>query len=733
MTTRRDFLSCLVAAPLLTVATIAPRAGADAGPGWRQAPPVPEFLDLGDILMLAGAPTSGLLAVITVDADGRVTLQLPRAEVGQGIVTVGAQLVAEELELPVQRVAVELAPARPELLFNQMTGSSNSVRSLYDPVRWSAATVRARLLAAAGARLGIGAGELRTAEGFVAAADGRRLSYGELSRAAADPALAAVVAAPKPRSRHRIIGRPQRRPDARAIVTGRHEYTMDLRIPDALPVVVARPPTIRGTVLAVDLAAIRAMPGVIDAALIETGVAICARTFGDAIAARHAARVAWNPGPVDGESDDTIRATLRKTIAPFVIPRLQDIAPGASTVELDFDFGFVPHAPLESNCAVADVRADRAEVWAPMQTPIVAAHTIAGHLGLPPNAVRATVVPAGGSFGRRLFFDAPLEAVQASRALRRPVRLMWTRVDDMRHGRARPASHHRVRANIAGGRVVGYEHRVAAVETDFRHGLGECLTAMVAQVPMIGNLSFAETVFLTSVVCPYDLGVVTYGLTEAPVRMHTGSWRSVYSANTRVCEEIAVDEIARLLGQDRLAYRKRTAKSDRARRVLAEVERMSGWGRELGPGVALGVSLHTEHRSVIACVVELDATGEAPRVTKAYFAVDVGLAVNPLGLEAQIMSGLTDAISTVLTAGLHIERGLPLEGSYSHFHFARMRDTPRVFEVSILDSGDRPGGAGELAVPVAAGAVATALIQATGQPVHRFPAKSEIDFEPFPR
>ncbi|WP_245721410.1 molybdopterin cofactor-binding domain-containing protein [Nocardia crassostreae] len=517
------------------------------------------------------------------------------------------------------------------------------------------------------------------------------------------------------------------------MVTGRHEYTMDLRIPDALPVVVVRPPTIKGTVLSVDLAAVRAMPGVVDAALIDTGIAICARTFGDAIAARHATRAAWNPGTVDGESDETIRATLRKTVAPFLIPRLDEVVPGSATVELDFDFAFVPHAPLEPNCAVADVRADRADVWAPMQTPIVAAAAIAAELGLLPDAVRAHVVAAGGSFGRRLFYDAPLEAAQASRALRRPVRLLWPRVDDMRHGRARPASHHRVRANIAGGRVVGYEHRVAAVETDFRHGLGDCLTAMAARIPVIGNLSFAETVFLTSVVCPYEMGAVTYGLTEAPLRMHTGSWRSVYSANTRVAEEIAVDEIARILGEDRLAYRLHTAKSKRARRVLTEVGRMSGWGRTTEPGVALGVSLHTEHRSVIACVVELDATGAAPRVTKAYFAVDVGLAVNPLGLEAQLMGGLTDAISTVLTAGLHIDRGLPLEGSYSHSHFARMRDTPRVFEVSILDSGDRPGGAGELAVPVAAGAVATALSHATGERAQRFPARSEIDFEPFPR
>lgn len=726
---RRGFLAAVVSAPLLTVAAV--RTGAARV---CAAPPLPEFVELGDLLALAAAPTNALLAVITVGADGRVTLQLPRAEVGQGITTVGAQLVAEELDLPIERITVELAPARPELLFNQLTGSSNSVRALYDPVRWSAATVRARLVAAASARLGADPAALRTAQGWVLGPGERRLSYGELSAAAADPALFGVVAAPKPPAGHAVIGRPQPRIDARAIVTGRHEYAMDLRVPEALPVLMVRPPTINGTVQAADLARLRAVPGVVDAAVLPTGVAICARTFGQALAAKEAAQVRWRAGTADDQNDDTIRAALRNTALPLVIPRLQDFVPATTTLDLEFDFAFVAHAPMETNCAVADVRSGRAEIWAPLQSPIVAHAAIAAELLMSPTAVRVHVTPGGGSFGRRLFYDAALEAAQASRAFGRPVRLMWTRIDDMRHGRARPATFHRLRANIGGGRVLSYEQRIAAVETDFGHGMGEILTALATRVPYLGNMSFAQAVFQTSTTTPYEFGAVTYALNEAPLKMHTGSWRSVYSANTRLCEEVLADEIAYTVGEDPLEFRRRTVKSARARRVLDEVAHLSGWGRDTGARVALGVSVHEEFRSVIACVVELDATEpDEPRVTKAYFAVDVGLAVNPLGLEAQLLGGLTDAIATVLSAGLHIDRGLPLEGSFSQFRYARQRHSPRVFEVSILNSGGEPGGAGELAVPVAAGAIACALIRATGNPVRRFPFRSDVGSVIFPR
>ncbi|GLW05742.1 isoquinoline 1-oxidoreductase subunit beta [Microtetraspora sp. NBRC 13810] len=608
---RRRFLTLLVAAPTLTVvAGAAPVGAAVVVPSLPQPADV---MDLGEILILAGAPTAHLLLVLEIGEDGEARVELPRAEVGQGITTAVAMLVAEELDLPLSKVRVRVAGARSELLFNQLTGSSNSVRSLYGPVRATAAAARARLVAAAAARWDLPAGRLVVEDGAVVAPDGRTASYGSLTASAAKLSPLRLDAAPKPESEHRLVGTPASRLDARAMVTGRLRYTLDHDVEGAMPTMVRRPPSINGTVRSVgNEAAVRAMPGVLDLAVVPTGVAVMAETFGQAADAVAALDVAWRGGTVDDLSDAGIRARLRAAAPPFAVPPL------TGHVEAEFDFAFVSHAPLETNCAIADVRDDRAEIWAGLKSPVVARQAIAAELGLPERRVTVHVTQSGGSFGRRLFFDAALEAARISRAMGRPVKLMWSRVDDMRHGRARPATHHKVRATCALGQVLTYEHRVAAVETDLRHGLGEILTATAADLPVAGNLSFAQTVFLTTVKVPYHFGVVTELLNEVPLRMHTGSWRSVYSANTRGAEEIVVDELAKKLGRDPVAFRREFLKTARQRAVLDKVAAEGDWGRRMPDGFAQGVGFHEEYLSCTACLVEIDARDpKDPRVTRA--------------------------------------------------------------------------------------------------------------------
>jgi isoquinoline 1-oxidoreductase beta subunit len=728
---RRGFLTFLVTAPTLTVAT---RLGLDLGaPATAEAalpslPGVAEIVDLGDVLILAGLPTANML-VLEVAEDGTARLRLPRAEVGQGITTAASMLVAEELDLPVSGVRVTLSDARSELLFNQLTGGSNTIRSIYHPVRTAAAVARARLVAAAAAQWGLSPSQLSTRDGQVIAPDGRTASYGSLSAAAATASLTDLAAAPKPASEHKIIGTPTSRVDAHAMVTGAQRYTLDLDVPGAMPTVVRRPPTINGTVRSVDDTAAKAMPGVLAVAVVPTGVAVMAETFGQAMAAADALTVTWNGGTIDNLSDSDIRTKLRAAALPFVVPPLL-----TQYVDAQFDFAFVSHAPMETNSAIADVRADRAEIWAGLKSPITAKQTIAAAIGLPENKVTVHVTQGGGSFGRRLFFDAALEAAQISKAMKRPVKLMWTRADDTRHGRARAASHHKIRATFALGQVLTYEHRVASVETDFRHGLGEILTATAAHLPVAGTLGFAETVFLTTVKVPYNFGVVTELLTEVPLRMHTGSWRSVYSANTRGAEEIMVDEIARKLGKDPVAFRRASLKNARQRAVLDKVASAGQWGRAMPAGYAQGVGFHEEYKSCTACLVEIDARDpKAPRVTKAVIAVDVGRPINPRGLESQMLGGLTDAISTTLSAGLHIEKGLPLESSFSNFRYARQRNSPPKVEIHVMPANGEPGGAGELGVPAAVGAIANAYARATGIKPRSFPINFPVDFDPLPR
>ncbi|MFC7306514.1 molybdopterin cofactor-binding domain-containing protein [Streptomyces monticola] len=733
---RRTLLAYLVAAPTLTVAV---RVGADVSapaeaaaqtPARSPAQPagaLPELLpDLGEVLILAGLPTAHLLTLEIKD-DGSAHFGLPRAEVGQGLTTAVAMLIADELELPLDKVRVRLDDARPELLFNQLTGSSNSIRSLHRPIRTAAAAARLRLVATAARRWGVAAQDLTTRDGAVHAPDGRSAGYGELTVQAAAPRTAEAPEAPlKPAAEQRVVGRPTNRIDARAIVTGRQEYTLDLDVPGAKPAMVRRAPTVNGTVEKVlNADDVRAMPGVLDLVVVPTGVAVVAETFGQALAGKEALRVDWGPGTVDELSGDDIKAKLRKAVPGFLPPLLVE------EIKAEFDFAPVSHAPLETNCAVADVRSDRATIWTGAQSPIAARHAVAKAVGLPSSKVEFRVVQAGGSFGRRLFFDAALEAARISKGAGRPVRLMWSRIDDMRHGRMRPPTHHKLRVTYARGKPLSLQHRMASVETDVRHGIGDALTAGLTELP-VGNETFAQTMFRLSVHSPYDLGTTAQTLTELPLKMHTGSWRSVYSGTARAAEEMFLDEVAGRLGADPVEFRRTRLKNAAQRAVLDRA--VADWGRALPAGWAQGVGFHEEYKSRTACLVELDARDpKAPRVTRAVIAVDVGRAVNPRGIEAQMLGGLTDAISTALRAGLHFDKGLPLEGSYSQFHYARQKNSPTDVRIHVIESGGDPGGVGELGVPAAVAAIGNAYARATGTRPRSFPVNFDIDFEPFPR
>jgi isoquinoline 1-oxidoreductase beta subunit len=709
---RRHFLAYLIAAPSLTMAVrfVGTGTAADAAllPGG-----LPDAFDLTDALVLAASPTRHDLRIEITPAN-RVVMQLPRAEVGQGITTAIAMLLAEELDARLADVDMQLQDATPSNLFNQITGGSSSISILYDPVRTVAAAMRARLVTAAAQRWNVPADTLRTENTHVLAPDGRAATYGSLAADAATILLPAVDPAPKDPSEFGVIGTPTSRIDARDIVTGKAKYTLDLDVAGAKPTVVARPPTLGGTVASYDATAARALPGVRAVTDIPTGVAVVADTFHHALAARDALQVRWNPGPAVGQSDASIRAKLAAATPPFLPSLLVPVVDGT------FDFAFVNHAPLESMVAIADVQPGRAELWFPAKTPVAAQAAIAQTLGLPQNAVTCHVLRAGGSFGRRLFFDPAVEAAQISQRTGLPVKLLYTRADDMKHGRMRPVSHHKVRATLGLGAVRAYEHRVATAPLDARHGLGEALTAAGANVFPGG---FSQSLFHLSQNMPYEFGLETYLLNEIPLDVPTSSWRSVYSGTVAVADEIMVDEVAARLGRDPLAYRRAVASDARARAVLDTVAAAGQWGSAMSAGRAQGVGLHEEYKGFVAYVVEVDARSPLePKVTRATCAADVGRCVNPRGLEAQLQGVLTDAISAMFYAGNHIDDGAVRESSYSDFRWARMRHTPPRVDVHILPpSTGVPGGAGELGYPAAAAALANAYARATNTKPRRFP------------
>ncbi|MER5421018.1 molybdopterin cofactor-binding domain-containing protein [Streptosporangium roseum] len=734
---RRRFLGYVLAAPTLVAAAelVPPAPAADA----RLPPPeLTELLDLNDMMTAAALPTSGLISV-EVNPDGTVSFALPRVEVGQGITTSTAMLIAEELAVPLERVRVTLADARPELVFNQLTGGSNTTIATYTPIRVAAAIARLRLLAAAAAELGSEVTDLTLKAGMIIDRSGGGIDIGALAEKAASTETRQVSVELAPRGSFTVIGRPHNRVDALEAVTGRKKFTMDLDVPDAKPTMLCRPPTINGGVGSVaNLPEVRTMPGVTDVVVISTGVAVRAETFGQCVDAVRALKVSWKPGTAEGKSDESVLRELEAAELPL------GLRPPAPTVEGKFTFHFRSNSALEPNCAVADVRADRAEIWSALKSPIVAQRTIAAKLGLPPGRVTVHVTEGGGSFGRKLFFDAALEAAEVSQKIGKPVKLMWHRADDSRQGRTHPMATSRVRAAYVGGTVLSYKQRHTSVSTDLGHGLGEIITAMAARLP-VGDIGFSQTFFHLSQAMSYRFGAGSQLLSETDKGFNTGSMRNVYSPDVTCARELIVDQLAARMGKDPYRFRHDFLRDDRSRAVLAKVAEAGDWGRPMPAGTAQGIAFHAEYKAVSAALVEIDCrpgtvnrpirdgvTG--PRVVKAVFAVDVGLAVNPRGLEAQMMGCIMDGIALALTSSLHLSDGYFLEASWDNYFYTRQWNTPPELQIIIMPStSEEPGGAGELGVAASMAAVACAYGRATGTMPTSFPINhGTLSFTPKP-
>ncbi|HEV7205024.1 MAG TPA: molybdopterin cofactor-binding domain-containing protein [Jatrophihabitans sp.] len=729
---RRGFLSWAIAAPTLMVGTSLIGGLVDAQPaaadGVPSLPGPADLYDLGDLQDDAALPTSNLITIV-VNSDGTATFAIPRAEVGQGITTSTSMIISEELDLPISKITVTLADARPELLFNQLTGGSNTTRSTYTAIRTAAALARGRLLAAAAAQWNVDVSTLTTSAGVVKSSTGLTATYGALTVLAAATTTTQLPAALKPASQFTVIGKPTKRVDALAAVTGQKQFTGDLKIPNALPTMIARPPTINGTPKSVsNLATVTAMPGVTDVAMISTGVAVRARTFGQCIDALRALDIAWNAGTEDGKSDATVLAELKAAEIPLAVPAVPLLT---QTIEGSFTFNFRSNSPLETGIAIASWTPTGIEVWSPLKVPIVLQTDLAGKYGLGVDQVKVHVTTGGGSFGRHLFSDAAKEAVEASHAFGKPVKLMWSRTDDFRQGRTHPMATSRVRATYSLGNVLTYEQRHTSVSTDFTHGLGEILTAFSARLPM-GNYTFAQSIWELTQSVSYNYGVTTQLLNEVDMGFNTGSMRNIYSPDARTAQELITDQIAKAAGKDPYQFRKAFLKNARGVAVLDKVAQIGNWGRTMPAGTAQGIAVHNEYKGWCAALVEIDTrpatvgrtvtdayTG--PRVTKVVFAVDVGLVINPTGLEAQMQGGIMDGIAQALTSSLHLKDGYFLEGSWDNYFYTRQWNVPDVQVIIMPSTSEQPGGAGEFGVAATQAAVACAYGRATGVMPTTFP------------
>jgi isoquinoline 1-oxidoreductase beta subunit len=707
---RRGLLQFAAATPAATAAL-----GLAGTPTAAHALPLPltppdtvDSYDVADSITQTSAPTMPLVK-LSLGADGVYTFEMPRLEQGTGIATALAMMIAEEAGVPLAKVKVNSADAQQELMYNQITGGSSTIRSFapFIPALVTAARLKAGLPPQQGTP--------------------------------SDPA------------QFQVLGKRWGKLDALDIVTGRKKFTMDLDVPGAVPTMCRMPSQIRGTVVAVNnRAQVLAMPGVLAVEVIPRGgavvgippgVAVMAETFGQAWDACNALDITWGDGPLKGENDATIQSKLRAAIPPLLPAPLGTIA-----VDAEFTWRAATHCPLEVECAIVDAtKPDRAEIWAGLQTPIVAAQAVALELGLLPTQVTAHVIPSGGAFGRRLFWDPVQVAAQISKKTGLICKLMYHRGDDIRHTRLRPPQVHKVRATLLPptlllpGNVVSYQQSIGIVRLDARHGYGEIGTALGGSLPplvaqTVGNLGYEEFFFKTMVHSPYNFGASSKQLFPVALDMATVSYRSVHIQPARTVEEIVVDEIAAKLGKDPVAFRLEFLRLPRAKAVLQRVAGAAQWGKAMPAGFAQGVAVHMESRSFSACIVELDARDPANcKVTKVVLAIDVGRAINPSGVEQQAHGGIAEAISLVLKTGLTIQDGLPQETSYNQYTFAKMRDFPKDVQIIVMpDVGEAPAGMGEVAMSAPAGAIANAYARATGRKPRNFPLNAQVAFTPVP-
>jgi len=707
---RRSLLGYAASAPMVTAAV-----GLAVTPTKAEALPLPltppdtvDTYDVGDSIVQTSAPTMPLVH-LSIDSSGVYTMALPRLESGTGVATALAMMIAEEAGVPLSMVRVTSADAQPELVYNQITGGSCTVRA-FEPL------LPAMVLAA-------------------------RLKAG----------LPPQSGRPTDPSQYKVLGKRYGKLDARDIVTGKKKFTLDQNVPGAVPTMCRMPSQIRGTVVSVNnRAAVLAMPGVIAVETIPgggtivgipPGVAVMAETFGQAWDACNALNISWGNGPLAGQSDATILNTLRAAIPPLLPAPL-----GAIAIDAEFTWKAATACPLEVECAIVDAtKPDRAEIWAGLQTPIITTQAIALDLGLPLGSVTAHVIPSGGAFGRRLFWDPVQVAAQISKKTGRICKLMYHRSDDIRHTRMRPPQVHRVRATLlpktllTAGNVLSYQQSIGIVRLDARHGYGEIGTATAGSLPplvaqTVGNLGYEQFFFKTMVASPYNFGVNAKLLFPVPIEMNTVSYRSVHCNPSGTVEEIIVDEIAAKLGQDPVQFRLQFLRLPRAKLVLQTVVAAAQWGKAMPAGFAQGVGIHMESRAFSACIVELDATDPTNcKVTRVTMAIDTGNPINPSGIEQQCNGGIAEAISLVLKTGVTIKDGLPQEGSYKQYRFAKMADFPKNVQIIVMPNvGDSASGMGEVGMTAPSGAIANAYARATGIKPRNFPLNAQPAFTPTP-
>lgn len=696
-------------------------------------------------------------AYVAIHPNGEIQLWVARSEMGQGPRTSLAMILAEELDADWARVKIEQGDLDSKY-GDQTTGGSLSIRSSWDPLRQAGATARAMLVTAAAKFWNVPASECTTKYSAVLHAKSKRqLTYGALAAKAAALPVPKDIPLKAPKD-YRIVGTKKQRVDGHFIVIGEAHYGIDTKVPAMLYAAVARPPVFGGRVKTFDATKALAVPGVrkvVEVPVVEMpplfgeerkensghqhylwgGVAVVADSTWQAIAGRRALTVDWDAGSGADENTEKQRATCAELVKGHgkELRKVGDpeaaFTAAAKKVEAEYELPFLAHTTMEPPNCTAVVRDGKCEVWAPVQNPGGMGAALVTALGLPASAITIHVTLLGGGFGRRLNIDYGVEAALISRAVGAPVKVQWTREDDVRHDYYRPMSHHRLRAGLdAQNNVAAWLHHVAAPSTDSMYVGGDVADTGGTELAGIGLPNgtvpnyFLEQSFLHTVV-------------------PRGYWRSVDVSWNHFAVQCFIDEVAAAAKMDPLALHRQLIATkqppageggdekpvnlERLRHVLDVAAEKSDWGKPLpagrGRGVAALYSWGTYITQVAEVTVAKDGTLHVDRVV---VAIDCGQVINPDMVAAQMEGGIVFGLTAAIYGEITFAGGQTQQSNFNNYSMLRINEMPRV-EVHIIPSHEAPGGCGEPPVPSIAPAVANAIFAATGKRLRRLPFQTQ--------
>ena len=657
------------------------------------------------------------VAWLRIGGDDRITVLVDRSEMGQGVYTAMTQLLAEELGIDPIRVAVEAAPVGAvyvnALLGAQITGGSTSVRDAWDKLRLAGAQARTMLVQAAAAHWGVEGSTLKVQDGAVLRGN-ERLTFGQLAEAAAKLPVPKDVALKDPKD-FSTVGKPQKRLDAPAKVDGSAVYGIDVKLPGMLHAALRQTPTLGGSVAGLDATAAEAMPGVRRVMTVTNGVAVIADHYWQAKQALDAVKITWTPGPNATLDTVSMRSKLRAAAArPGKSVRNEgDVAAGlkgaAKTLRAVYELPLLAHATLEPQNCTADVRADGADIHVNTQTQTIAQATVAQVAGLKPEQVRIHTTLLGGGFGRRLEVDYIPAAVEASKAIGKPVKLIWSREEDTTHDAYRPPAYDEVAGGLdADGKLVAWQLHITSPSITAR------------MFPAVVENAVDPFAVEAASNYPYDVPNIAVDYNREEIGIDVGYWRSVSHALNCFVAESFMDELAHAAGKDPYAFRAGLlSKQPRYQRVLDAAAEKAGWGKAPA-GHFQGIALMEGYGSYLAQVVEVSVKGGALKIHRITCVVDCGRMVNPNIVDQQVEGSILFGLTAALWGEVTLKGGQVQERNFDRYRLLRLPESPRI-EVVLLESTEAPGGMGEPATALIAPALTNAIFAATGKRLRSLP------------